>query len=76
MSEEKYVTIKSTIHHATARAVQFSTPSLPDEKLWIPRSCIHTESDQELHNNSNNDWPLQDFNLQIVEWLAKKHGLG
>lgn len=67
---EKYITINCTIKHATFRAVLIAVEG--QEDVWIPRSTIHGASDRELENIS---FPTRDFNLQVMEWVAKKHGL-
>ncbi len=70
MSDEKYVHVNCTVKHVTARAVLIR---VEEEDMWIPRSTIHAASDRELDSAT---FPVPDFDLQVMEWQAKKHGLG
>jgi len=69
-SDEKYVSINCTIKHATTRAVEIAVEG--QSSVWIPRSTVHGASDRELDKLS---LPCHDFNLEVMKWVARKHGL-
>ena len=52
----------------TDKAILVESENVPDGKMWVPKSCIHDDSEVYEQDGTGT--------LVVKEWWAEKNGLG
>jgi hypothetical protein len=51
----------------TEKAILVEASDLPDQQMWIPKSCVHDDSEVFKKDDEGT--------LVVMEWFATKNGL-